>query len=452
MSLDNYNDYERELSEQRRKRADEFRLNISDSNFDDISYDNSDSGPSELNSYSGQDVREQMARDSRHALKQKKRMQNKERKAKNKHNRRIFRICWIASVVIVGAMLSLYIITGMNDLLAINRTDPSTVKIDIPENPDLDTVSEILLTNGAISEPSYFKMFASVTKAGDDFSQGTYEIRKNMDYEAIINFLTSSGNRTDTVSVTITEGENVLEVVQTLKKNGALSDADSDKFLELCNSDEFDADFDFIKSIDNKDKRYYKLEGYLYPDTYEFYKNEEPSTIIYKFLNNFETKINEKQSVEGYSKKTSVKDLVKKSDTGYTLDRVMALASIIQAEAANEEDMFYISSILHNRLNSDVDMGVSALSLDSTRFYPYRSAEALPDDKKDFVSSYDTYENTGLPPGPICNPGMTAIIAALNPNDTGYYYFCHDSGGQAYYAATLYEQEANLEYIDSYDN
>lgn len=198
-----------------------------------------------------------------------------------------------------------------------------------------------------------------------------------MDYEAIINFLSSNNNRTDTVSVTITEGESVLEIANTLEKNGALGDRD--EFLSLCNSEKFDSDFDFIKAETNADKRYYKLEGYLYPDTYEFYRNENAESVIYKFLNNYETKINEKQTVDGYSKKTTVLKMVEESDTKYSLDQVMTIASIIQAEAADKEDMYYISSILHNRLTADSSLGVSSLGLDSTKFYPYRSLEDVPE-------------------------------------------------------------------------
>jgi UPF0755 protein len=130
-------------------------------------------------------------------------------------------------------MAAVYIITGMNDLLAVNRTDSSTVKIEIPENPTVDDVTKVLVDNKVIGEPSYFKLFVNVTKSADDFTQGTYEIRRNMDYEAIINFLSSNNNRTDTVSVTITEGESVLEIANTLEKNGALGDRD--EFLSLCN-------------------------------------------------------------------------------------------------------------------------------------------------------------------------------------------------------------------------
>ena len=155
-------------------------------------------------------------------------------------------------------------------------------------------------------------------------------------------------------------------------------------------------------------------------------------------------KITEKQDVRGYDKLTTVKKMVEESNSGYTLDEVMIIASIIQAEAANTDDMYNVSSILHNRLEASADLGVSNLGLDSTKFYPYRNADNAPDN---FVSKYDTYDEAGLPEGPICNPGMEAIKAALNPNSTSYYYFCHDSEGNAYYASTIYEHNANLEYI-----
>jgi UPF0755 protein len=264
-----------------------------------------------------------------------------------------------------------------------------------------------------------------------------------MDYEAIVSYLCSNSNRTDIVSVTITEGENIMEVADTLKENGALSDKES--FLELCKSDQFDEDFDFLANIENASDRYYKLEGYLYPDTYQFYENEDPENIIYKFLNNYETKINEKQIFEGRDKKTSIQAMVDDSD--YSLDEIMNIASIIQAEAADADDMYYISSIIHNRLNADESQGVSNLGLDSTKYYPYRTADDVPDGiGNGYVSDYDTYDKEGLPAGAICNPGMDAILAALNPKSTDYLFFCHDSDGNAYYASTAWGHEYNLEY------
>lgn len=438
------NDNKTEFELQRRRKADNFHLNIQD---DFVASSERQNSFDELNSYSGQDVKEQIARNSKKSLKRKKREEKREIKEKNKHNRSVFRRMWLVSVLIIGIMFASFAVTGMNDLLAVYRTDPSTVVVDIPENPNLNMVADILTDKGVISEPGYFKMFANMKKAGDRFTQGTYEMRKNMDYEAIINYLLSTNNRTDTVTVMITEGQNVPEIAETLKKNGVLSN--TDEFLKLCNSTDFDKDFSFLKDIKNGKNRYYKLEGYLYPDTYEFYKNQDAKSAIYRFLNNYETKMNEKQKFNGYEKLYTVEKMIEQSETEYSLDEIMNIASIIQAEAANVEDMYNISSVIHNRLSADADMGVLNLGLDSTKYYPYRSAEKVPAGKggKDYSSKYDTYKVQGLPAGPICNPGMEAIKAALTPNSTSYYYFCHDKDGQAYYASTIYEHNANLEYI-----
>lgn len=433
------------LEEKRRQKAKNFTLNIKDDTFEEPA-EATNNEPQDLNSYSGEDVKAQMAKDSKQALKKKKKLDKKLTKAKNKRNRRVFRIIWIVSVIIVGAMAGMFFVAGIDDMLAINRTENKSVKIEIPANPSLETVANVLEENHIIDDKNYFKMFAKFTKADDDFTQGTYEIKTNMDYEAIINFLLSSVNRTDTVEVTIPEGRNVIEIAKLLKEKGAL--ADENKFLELCNSNQFDDEYSFLKDIKNADDRYYKLEGYLYPDTYTFYKNEDAENVIYRFLNNYETRLTEKQDVSGYDKVTTIEEMLKKNRSNYTLDQVMIVASIIQSEAADTDDMYYISSIIYNRLNADHDMGVQYLGLDSTKFYPYRTQADVPEDARDtFESSYDTYTKEGLPAGEICNPGMNAIIAALNPKDTDYYFFCHDKDGNAYYASTIYEHNANLENI-----
>ena len=190
-----------------------------------------------------------------------------------------------------------------------------------------------------------------------------------------------------------------------------------------------------------------QLEGYLYPDQYDFYLNEDPESIIFKMLRNYDQKITERNSFNGYDELSTVQKMAENSE--YSLDEIMVIASIIQDEAADENDMYTISSIIHNRLDADVDMGVSNLGLDSTKYYPYASKEDVPDSEgDDYVSKYDTYSKAGLPAGPICNPRIEAIKAALCPNDTSYYYFCHDSEGNAYYASTMYEHEQNLENLE----
>ena len=311
------------LEEKRRQKAKSFTLNIQDDIYDE-SAKAENNEPEELNSYSGEDVKEQMAKNSKQALKKKKKIDKKLSKAKNKRNRRVFRVIWLVSVIIVGAMAGMFFVAGIDDMLAINRTEEKNVRIEIPANPNLDTVATVLEKNNIIDDKNYFKLFAKFTKADDDFTQGTYDIKTNLDYEAIINFLLSSVNRTDTVEVTIPEGRNVLEIAKLLKEKGAL--ADEDKFLELCNSNHFDDEYSFLKDITNADDRYYKLEGYLYPDTYTFYENEDAENVIYRFLNNYESKLTEKQDVPGYDKVTTIEDMLKKNRSDYTLDQVMIVA------------------------------------------------------------------------------------------------------------------------------
>ena len=141
-----------------------------------------------------------------------------------------------------------------------------------------------------------------------------------------------------------------------------------------------------------------------------------------------------------------------------TMDEVLTLASLIQAEAANRDDMYQISAILHNRLdtipndgvNANGESGLAFLQLDSTKYYPFLSLDDIPlAQRKTFKSKYNTYDNKGLPPGPICNPGLEAIEAALAKEETEYYYFCHKSAtatepAVAYYAKTMEEHTENL--------
>lgn len=400
----------------------------------------------EISSFSNNNAKNIAMKNKNAEIRNKRKELKKIAKEKDKNNKRIFMFFNLVACIIVGLVIGRYMVVGFNDFLAINRTSNDIVTITIGENPDVDTVADTLKKNGIIDNKSYFKLFAKLTKSDADFTQGTFEIAKNLDYQAIISFLNSNSNRLDIVTVQFLEGMNVLEIANKLKDNGVITDVND--ILSLCNSDQFDEDFSFLKDT-KREGEYYKLEGYLYPDTYDFYINENPVSVIEKFINNYENRVYyNTRRVEGYDKKIAIGKLLKESE--YSADEIMIIASIIQAEALNVEDMYNISSVLHNRLNADVDMGVSKLSCDSTIYYPYRSKADVPAEVEGYTSAYDTYEIDGLPAGAICNPGADAILAALLPNDTDYYYFCHSSGedgsaAQAYYAETYSGHEDNLE-------
>ncbi|MBE6732366.1 MAG: endolytic transglycosylase MltG [Ruminococcaceae bacterium] len=355
--------------------------------------------------------------------------QRKEHKRRNKiksaKNKGIFRIVWVVMVVLVGITLASYLIEGANDFFAVGRGEGQATVI-IPEDVTAEELAEILYINDAIEKKEFFNIFCTVTADMEYFEPGTYVLDKNMDYQGIISYLQGGQENLEVVTVTFQEGMTVLEVAEKLEKNGVAS---KEEILEACKSQDFN-NYDMIERIENDDDRYYLLEGYLFPDTYDFYLNENVDSVLGKMLYNFQIRI--------------TSDVYEKiENSGYTLEEIITLASIIQAEAANKADMYMISAILHNRLENGASMDIYTLGCDCTVFYPYQEKSDAPNG---FNSDYNTYDIEGLPAGPVCSPGLDAIKAAVSPSDegAGYYYFCHDSDGNPYYARTASEHQANL--------
>lgn len=352
------------------------------------------------------------------------RLRNREKGRKNK---RFFRFVWFVMVLLVSLLLAQYLVDGVHDMFAIGKEDLD-VTVEIPQKATNEQVADILERDGVIRNAGFFELYARLTKAPEEYGGGSFQIRANMDYEALINSIQSSSNRVDTVKLTFREGMNAPEVADLLAKNGVCSSKDA---LAVFSSGKLDDSYDMLRQITNVSSRYYGLEGYLFPDTYEFFKNEDPEQAVNKLVSNCNKKLT-KQIRE------------KAADEGMTVDQMLTLASMIQAEAADKDDMYKVSSVFHNRLGSKKDE-LLHLDSDPTTYYPYRQLSLVPQNIRDtYKSRYDTYTIEGLPPGPICNPGMDAVDAALNPSSTNYYYFCHDKDGKAYYAATASQHQANL--------
>lgn len=366
---------------------------------------------------------------------------------RSKKNGCFFKTVWLVLLCLISALLARYAIVGINDMLAVGRSE-ETVQIEVPERSSLDTIARILKENKVINEKGFFKLYARVTKSSKKFLPGLYELRTNMDYQEILNHIKNQSNIKDISEITITEGMNALEIAEILEKNHICA---KDDFLTVCKSGDFDANYDFIRQIDNSSERIYKLEGYLFPDTYKFYKGEKPKAVIGKLLSNCRKKIINKNKIEGYGDKISIKELAEQK--GISQDKLINIAALIQAEAANKDDMYKVSSVIYNRLktlegskvNEFGEFSLGTLRIDSTTYYPYRNKAALPKEySKSYKSTYDTYSSEGLPPGPICNPGIDAIMAALNPAQTDFYYYCHSASGEAFYAKTNDAHIANL--------
>ena len=410
----------------------------------------------DLTSYTDEKTKEDMLKKEQQVIRKQRKHVRKRKKEKAEKNRFMFRLVWLTMVLVVGSVLGTFFVTGLYDFLAIDRSklEETEVLITIPKNADLEEVTDILSKNKVINEPFFFKTYAQITNSTEGFLPGTYKIETNLDYEALLNQLLYNSGPKDYVSVQFTEGLTVRECAEILEENNV---CESKEFLKACNSNVFDEDYEFIKDIGKVKNRIYKLEGYLFPDTYIFYLNEDVENVITKFLDNFNKKvIKNTKKYSGYSEEMSIKEYADLKDI--KLDDLINMASLTQAEASDEKDMYNVTSVFYNRLATEANGGVSyygdyevnKLQSDATIYYPYSSKKDIPKDiKKTFKSKYNTYNIDGLPPGPICNAGLIAIDAALNPNDTGYYYFCHRSAteknpAKAYYAYTMVGHQENL--------
>lgn len=222
----------------------------------------------------------------------------------------------------------------------------------------------------------------------------------------------------DTVSITFPEGFTVVQIAERLEENEVCS---KEAFIEEVNNREYLSEFDI--DISNPEKRVYLLEGYLFPDTYEFFKGESAVSVIKKFLRNTQSKLND-----------DIKDRAKA--LGYSVDEIIILASIIQGESGGGTEAKNVSSVIHNRLNNNPPI---KLQCDAGVTYLKRYVKPYYDEDTyyEYCLDYNTYNCDGLSVGAINNPGISSIEAALYPNDTNYYYFLTDSDGVYYYSETL---------------
>ncbi len=229
----------------------------------------------------------------------------------------------------------------------------------------------------------------------------------------------SQPEKAQTVRVVIPEGYTLSQIGDRLEANGVCKKSE---LLSTANSYDFSY-YSLIGKLGSNANRCYKLEGYLFPDTYEFYKDMKPQDALGKMLKNAESRIGGSYT---YS--------------GMTTDQIVTLASIIEKESGNVNEMAKVSSVFHNRLKAGMK-----LQADVTVIYVEKYLKPnLTGDINRYNSYYNTRKCPALPVGAICNPGKAALNAAVNPADTDYLYFAADSSGNYYYAKTYEEHKQNL--------
>lgn len=344
------------------------------------------------------------------------------------------------AAICVGVFLAWKVIVGLMDYTGMaKKSHEADIVIDSTMN--VDDIAETLHENGIIEMPWLFKTYINMKDEAEGFLDGEYTVNSTMSYSNIITLLKTVRQYTNTVTVMIPEGYNAQQIGQLLEEN------------LVCRADDFEKyyrskleKYDFEEQITVTEKRFYALEGYLFPDTYEFYVIDDlpdkPSMDTSQYAKQAAEKM-----YSNFQNKITKKMYARAKELGMTFDEVVTLASIIQKEGTNEENMANISSVFHNRLENMYEY--PHLQSDTTDNYiedvirpniPSSSLALY----ENVITAYDTYTCEGLPAGPICSPGLEAINAALYPAETDYYYFLSSSDGVFYYASTVEKHEQNI--------
>ena len=335
-------------------------------------------------------------------------------------------VVWLGLTLAIGVSLGRMLWVCAADVLAFGRPDKE-VSVTITKEDTLDTIIEKLEDNGLIQYPWLFQLYADLSGAEEDIVPGTFTLNTAYDYHALVNEMSSSASKREEVTVQIPEGYSCRQIFQLLEDKGVATVEELEEYAV----DGDLGEYWFLEGLERDGK--YCLEGFLFPDTYNFYTNGGPEHALRKLLNGFENQfsqelqdqivllnqlLTEKMRANGDSEEFI-------AENQFTVRDVVIVASLIEKEAAHSLEMSNIASVIYNRLFS---WGSTPryLNIDAAIVYALDGKTDLTTEDLQVESHYNTYTNTGLTPGPITNPGMASIKSALNPADTGYFYYVLD--------------------------
>ncbi len=334
---------------------------------------------------------------------------------------------YIILIIVVSVGLWVFVINTAHDVFKFVVED-RIVTVNIPENATIDDVTDALYGSGAIKYKWAFKLWSNLKDSNAEFVPGEYEVSTTLNYDYLRASFKESTVRNE-VRITIPEGYTVDEIIALFVKNGI---GTKEGFVDVINN--YDFDYRFLEGLVTREGRIYRLEGYLFPDTYYFFDDASEVTVIKKLLDNFNTKF-----VDEYYARCA--------QLGFSVDDAIILASMIEKETRYADELGYVSSVFHNRIKYSASFPY--LNSDATIMYAMahdfgERPETMTGEDKSYDSPYNTYKYKGLPPGPIANPGLNSIKYALYPNDSDYFFFVSNSTGRTLFAKTEAEHTKNI--------
>ena len=337
-------------------------------------------------------------------------------------------------IIVIGSVFTWYNIS----LSPVNKDDITPYNLEIPMGSGSSTIAKKLKSEGLIKNELAFKIYVKLNKISN-FQAGTYNLTKNLSVKEIVEILqTGKVNGKDTISITFVEGKNMRWVANKIAENTNNSEEDVYTLLE---------DKEYINSLIQKywfltddiknEDIYYPLEGYLFPDTYQFENKEIKVEKI------FETLLNQMDK-----KLSTYKEDIEKSK--YSIHKILSAAAIIENEAVFDKDRKDVAGVIYNRLKENM-----AIQSDVTTYYAFKIEMGTRDLYSSEINKYNPYNTRGpnmtgkLPVGPISMVSIASIEAAINPNENNYIYFVADKNGKVYFTRTYDE---HLEKVNELKN
>ena len=338
-----------------------------------------------------------------------------------------FAVLYAVAVIGVSALLACVGWIAASDVLALNKEEHSVTVTITPED-SYDDVVDMLKDNGLIEYKSLFKLFSAITGGKDKIaSSGTFTLNSDMDYRALISGISANSASRAVVDVTIPEGYTVAQIFQLLEEKGVATVEDLNETAAT-----HDYAFSFLQDIPLGDPE--RLEGYLFPDTYEFYMGEEPVSVLNKMILRFDEIFTDEMRQEV-------------QNDGRTIQDVVTVASMIEKET-DGSDQAKIASVIYNRLDNPTSETAGYLNIDATILYATGGTEV--DLNAD--TPYNTRTHKGLTPTAIASPGVDALKAAVYPDSTRYYFYALGDDGKHHFFATYREQQNFIASQERYQN
>ncbi len=327
----------------------------------------------------------------------------------------------LLGIIIVGAgSVAYYIWNGLQPTAA-----GETKRIEIAKGMSAIKVSDLLEEQGIIRNSFIFKYYLKLNDQGARFQAGQYDLNPGMEHDAIIAKLNAGDTvQAETIHFTIPEGFTVLQIADKLAEQDLIDKA---KFLDLAASQTAWGDAESVRQIPDNAELHQRLEGYLFPETYEMKVGSTEEDIIKRMTSELDRKLGELS--EDWTDELEAKKL--------TLHELLTIASLIEREVVADEERALVAGVIYNRIAEGMPLQIDA----TVQYLLDKPKERLMEKDLQIESPYNTYKINGLPPGPIASPSIASIEAALNPEPSEYFYYVTKKDGtQTHLFAKTYQE------------